>query len=330
VAPGAATASSTPAPLEAGDLECEDQEDHDKRDNDIINGPPSPDYNKILFAPDDCNAFVDKAAHDDALSLLKTALQEKERDAKREYDARKAADPKDPELGAELFGNMPGKARRMPEGLREFRIELIPGALPVRQGMRRFSADETAEIRRQIDKMLRADVIEACHSPFASGVVLARKKDGSYRFAVDLRKLNQITAENGDDVWLLPRIDECLRRCAGMTWFTCIDARSAFWSIPLARASRRYTAFSTPVGSYFWNVMPMGGTLRARFFPTSSRILSDPPGPEPRDQGRGLHGPGVGFGLYGRHHGTDQPNVPASHRGAVPLPGPHYLSWLHA
>ncbi len=78
-----------------------------------------------------------------------------------------------------------------------------------------------------------------------------RKKDGTYRFAVDLRKLNQITAENGDDVWLLPRIDECLRRCDGMTWFTCIDARSAFWSIPLARSSRRYTAFSTPVGSYF-------------------------------------------------------------------------------
>ncbi len=118
-------------------------------------------------------------------------------------------DPKDPEVRAELFRNMPGKARRMQEGLREFRIDLIPGALPVRQGMRSFSADETAEIRRQVDKMLRSDAIEVCHSPFASGVVLARKKDGCYRFAVDLRKLNPVTAENGDDVWLLPRIYEC-------------------------------------------------------------------------------------------------------------------------
>ncbi len=82
--PSAATASSHPALLEAGDLECEDQEDHDKRDNDIINNPPTPDYDKIRFAPDDCNAFVDKAAHADALALLKTALQSKERDAKRE------------------------------------------------------------------------------------------------------------------------------------------------------------------------------------------------------------------------------------------------------
>ena len=106
VAPSAATVS-TPAPLEAGDLECEDQEDHNKRDNDIINNPPTPNYDKILFAPDHCNAFVDKAAHDDALSLLKTALQAKERDAKREYEARKAVDPKDPQRGADLFGNMP-------------------------------------------------------------------------------------------------------------------------------------------------------------------------------------------------------------------------------
>ncbi len=48
--------------------------------------------------------------------------------------------------------------------------------------------------------MLRAGVIEACHSPFANGVVLARKKYVSFRFTVDLRNLNQITAGTGDDV----------------------------------------------------------------------------------------------------------------------------------
>jgi hypothetical protein len=202
----------------------------------------------ILFAPDDRYAFASKEDRDHALAMLKEVLQTKEKVAEAEWLAKKAINPKDPEVGAKLFGNMPGTARYMPEGLREFRIDLLPGVQPVCQGMRRFTAEETAEITRQIHKLLRAEVIEACHSPFASGVVLARKKDGTFRFAADLRKLNQITAKHGDDVWLLPRIDECLRRCAGMQWFTCIDARSAFWSIPLARASRRSTAFSTPVG----------------------------------------------------------------------------------
>jgi hypothetical protein len=91
-----------------------------------------------------------------------------------------------------------------------------------------------------------------------------------------LRNLNQVTAEYGDDVWLLPRIDECLRRCAGMTWFTGINARSAFWSIPLARASRRYTAFSTPVGSYVWTVMPMGARCAPTFCQRVAEFLATP------------------------------------------------------
>ncbi len=109
-----------------------------------------------------------------------------------------------------------------------------------------------------MEMMLRVGVIEACHSPFASGVVLARKKDGTFRFAVDLRKLNAITAESSDDVWVLPRTDDCLRKCANMEWFTLIDAKAAFWSIPLARASRQSSAFMTTAGHFWWLAMPMG------------------------------------------------------------------------
>ncbi len=69
--------------------------------------------------------------------------------------------------------------------------------------MRRFKAEEKQEIRKRVEKMLQVGVIEASHSPFANGVVLARKKDDTFRFAVDLRKLTTITAENGDNVWNL-------------------------------------------------------------------------------------------------------------------------------
>ncbi len=90
------------------------------------------------------------------LGMVKEVLQTKEQEAQIAWAAKKARDPKDPELGAKLFGNMPGLARYMPEGLREFRIELMPGAQPVRQGPRRLTAEETAEITKQVDKMLRA------------------------------------------------------------------------------------------------------------------------------------------------------------------------------
>ena len=142
--------------------------------------------------------------------------------------------------------------------------------------MRRFTSEETAEIRRQVEMMLKAGVIESCHSPFASGVVLARKKDGSFRFAVDLRKLNAITAESSDDVWVLPRIDDCLRKCAGMEWFTLIDAKSAFWSIPLARASRQSSAFLTTAGHFRWLRMPLGARCAPIFFQRCAEFLAAP------------------------------------------------------
>ena len=44
--------SQAPDPLQGGELEVETEEDHRKRDNDLLNTPP-PDYDKILFAPGD-------------------------------------------------------------------------------------------------------------------------------------------------------------------------------------------------------------------------------------------------------------------------------------
>ena len=120
--------------------------------------------------------------------------------------------------------------------------------MPARTGFRRFNQVETEEIRRQVDKMLKAEVIAACYSPYAAGVVLALRKDGTYRFARDLRRLNDITENDGTDSWAMPRINKVPRKCAGKDWFSTLDGRSAFWSVLLAEGCRKYTAFTTPVG----------------------------------------------------------------------------------
>ena len=272
-----------PPPIEGGELEVESQEDHDRLDNDLLGLPASPDYDKVLLSPETVRAFASPATHAHALGMVKELLQQKELIAKLEYEARIKQNPHDVEVGAPLFGNMPGFARNMPPGLRQFNIDLIPGSKPVRQGMRRFTSEETQEIKRQVERMAAAGVVEACHSPFASGVVLARKKCGSFRFAVDLRKLNAITADAPEDVWLLPRIDDCLRKCAGMQWFTLLDARSAFWSIPLGRASRLSTAFMTPLGQFAFTRLPMGARCAPQFFQRCAEFLAAPQ----------LKGPGV-------------------------------------
>lgn len=57
--------------------------------------------------------------------------------------------------------------------------------------------------------MFQAGVIEPSTSPWASPVVLTKKKDGTWRFCVDYRKLNEITV---NDVYPLPRIDDALSK----------------------------------------------------------------------------------------------------------------------
>lgn len=67
---------------------------------------------------------------------------------------------------------------------------------PIRQRAYRTSPHIRAEIDRQVQQLLSHDVIEESCSPWASLVVLVNKRDGSYRFCIDFRKLNAVTVKD--------------------------------------------------------------------------------------------------------------------------------------
>ena len=85
--------------------------------------------------------------------------------------------------------------------------------------------------------------------------MLVRKKNGSLRFCVDYRKLNNITQK---DAYPLPRIDDTLDTLAGARWFTTLDLISGYWQVQLDPKDREKTAFCTPDGLFEFNVMPFG------------------------------------------------------------------------
>ena len=79
--------------------------------------------------------------------------------------------------------------------------------------------------------MLESDVIRPSSSPWSSPIVLVRKKDGSIRFCVDYRRLNDKTRK---DSYPLPNISEILDSLSGAPWFSVVDCPSGFWQCAMA------------------------------------------------------------------------------------------------
>jgi len=66
----------------------------------------------------------------------------------------------------------------------EHKIEVTENK-PVKCRPYRVSQNEREIIDSQIQEMVDCGIIRPCHSPWASPVVLVKKKDGSTRFSVD-------------------------------------------------------------------------------------------------------------------------------------------------
>ena len=106
---------------------------------------------------------------------------------------------------------------------------------PIRQPMRRLPEALKATVQTEVQHMLENDIIRPSASPWSSPVVMVRKKDGSWRFCIDYRKLNAVTHR---DAYPLPRIDATLDSLAGCRYFTTLDLASGYWQVAVEESDK--------------------------------------------------------------------------------------------
>ena len=125
----------------------------------------------------------------------------------------------------------------------------------IKQRVRRYPAARREEERQLVEDMLAIGIIQESNSAWSSPTVLVKKKDGTTRFCIDYRRLNQATKV---DAYPLPHIEDSLNTLGGARFFCSLDLASGYWQVEMDAADREKTAFVTQGGLYEFRVMPFG------------------------------------------------------------------------
>ena len=137
------------------------------------------------------------------------------------------------------------------------RIVLKDGSEPYARPLRRMSTQELDELKKQLQEYLDTGRLQPSESPWGTNVIFAKKKDGTLRFCVDYRGLNDLTVRNS---YPLPHMEDLFDRLQGAQYFSKIDLRTGFYQIGMSEEDRAKTAFRTRYGHFEWTVLPMGLT----------------------------------------------------------------------
>ena len=153
------------------------------------------------------------------------------------------------------------------------KAQFIATDRPVKDKLRPMSAEMREEMEKQIKELLELKVIRPSKSPWASSPVFVRKADGSWRMALDYRRVNKRIKTDG---YPIPLLWEQLQMAAGYLYYARLDGKSGFFNVPLTEESKELTAFNSHRGLYEFNVLPFGmKNSPGEFQRVMDEILSD-------------------------------------------------------
>ena len=153
------------------------------------------------------------------------------------------------------------------------------GSVPLAQSPYTLPLKHYDWVRKEIETLEKAGVIERSLSPWASPVIVVPKKSAPdepprRRLCVDYRRVNALQQEikRTDKstgcltLYPLPKIDEMFAKLGGAKIFSTIDLRSAYYHIGLTRESQAKSAFVVPMGKWQFKRTPFGLSQAPAYF----------------------------------------------------------------
>ncbi|XP_055870283.1 uncharacterized protein LOC129923423 [Biomphalaria glabrata] len=166
---------------------------------------------------------------------------------------------------AHVISDVPGKAKVEP-----FKITLTSDK-PVNLKPYNVPMAMRQRLQEEIESMINMNIIEESESPYASPMILIKKKDGTLRPVVDYRQLNSITKFDAE---VIPDQEELFITLRKAKYFSKLDLTKGYWQVPLEESSKQYTAFKVPNAHYQFKYLPFGLKNSPSFFNrTMRRVL---------------------------------------------------------
>jgi RNase H-like domain found in reverse transcriptase/Reverse transcriptase (RNA-dependent DNA polymerase)/Integrase zinc binding domain/Chromo (CHRromatin Organisation MOdifier) domain len=122
-------------------------------------------------------------------------------------------------------------------------------------GQRNFTREEALEAKRQLDQLREEGKVRESRSDSAVSTLFVTKADGSKRWCMDLRPINNITATDSNKSTLQESSRERIR---GAKYFTRLDMRDGYHHLRIKEGDEPRTAFLTEYGLFEWTVVCFG------------------------------------------------------------------------
>ena len=135
-------------------------------------------------------------------------------------------------------------------------LNVNPSVTPKKEPPRHPLKEHADDVRDEVMKLKKVGVIKEVFYPeWLANTVVVKKKSEKWRVCVDFTDLNKACLK---DLFPMPQIDQLVDATAGYPRMSFLDAFQGYHQIPLAADDQEKTAFVTPIGNYYYKVMPFG------------------------------------------------------------------------